>query len=215
MNELLGLTAVEEWNFDGADAMIELDPQIDPNSTAADLLESRNLLQQRRPAEGEIPIQRVLAQQPNNLEALGLLAASYALRLQDDKTTEILKRVEKLDPDNATAYLEVADQLGAMRQYPRSIAMYKVAIERAPWWTNARNGLGLLYTQSGDEDQAQITLNLAHDLDPYNLRTTNYLRLLDQLQKMARKETEPFRSSCMMRRPIRSSPNISAIISES
>ena len=66
--------------------------------------------------------------------------------------------------------------------------MYKIAIERAPWWTSARNGLGLLYTQSGDEDQARITLDAAHTIDPFNLQTTNYLRLLDDLAKFARKE---------------------------
>jgi hypothetical protein len=36
--------------------------------------------------------------------------------------------------------------------------MYKVAIDRAPWWTAPRNGLGLLYTQSGEEDDARGTL---------------------------------------------------------
>jgi tetratricopeptide (TPR) repeat protein len=79
-----------------------------------------------------------------------------------------------------------------MRQYPRSIAKYKIAIERAPWWTDARNGLGLLYTQSGDEDDAKATLDAAHAWDPYNLRTTNYLRLLDDLSGFARKETAHF-----------------------
>src|SRR5262249_41366943 len=53
-------------------------------------------------------------------------------------------------------------------------------------------GLGLLYTQSGDEDDAQATLDAAHELDPFNLRTTNYLRLLEDLNKFARKETANF-----------------------
>ncbi|WP_428940563.1 tetratricopeptide repeat protein [Fontivita pretiosa] len=190
--ELIGKIAVEGWNFDRADAAIAAIRRVDRESIAADLLEARNLLQQRRPADAEIPLRRVLARQPKHLEAMGLLAATFALRLQDDKTAEILKQVEQIDPDNATAYFEVADQLGAMRQYPRAIAMYRIAIERAPWWTAARNGLGLLYTQSGDEDAAQVTLDAAHALDPYNLRTTNYLRLLEDLAKFARQETEHF-----------------------
>ena len=55
-----------------------------------------------------------------------------------------------------------------------------------------RNGLGLLYTQSGDEDAARATLEAAHSLDPFNLRTTNYLRLLDDLSAFARKESAHF-----------------------
>lgn len=192
LNEIIGKVVIDQWNFDAADSAIETLRDVDPDSIAADLLETRNLLQQRRPADAALPVERVLVKQPNNIEALGLFAATYALRLQDDKTEETLKRVEKLDPDNATAYLEVAEQLGALRQYPRAIEKYKVAIERAPWWTAARNGLGLLYTQSGDEDDAKATLDAARILDPFNLRTTNYLRLLDDLQKFARKETEHF-----------------------
>jgi tetratricopeptide (TPR) repeat protein len=191
-HELIGKVAVASWNFDAADESVEAIREIDPHSIAADLLAARNLLQQRRPADAITPLQRVLDQQPNHLEALGLLAATYALQLRDDQTAAVLKRVEKIDPDNASAYFEVADQLGAMRQYPRSIAMYKIAIERAPWWTDARNGLGLLYTQSGDEDAAKITLDAAHEMDPYNLRTTNYLRLLDELAGFTRKESAHF-----------------------
>ena len=188
----MGKLFLAMYNFDATDARIAAIREIDPASIEGDLLLTRNLLHQRRPSDAQEPVRRVLQKQPANLEALGLLAATEALQLHDAKTTEILKEVEKLDPSNATAYLEVAEQLGAMRQYPRAAAMYKVAIERAPWWTTARNGLGLLYTQSGDEDFARITLDAAHSLDPFNHATTNYLRLLDDLAKFARKETEHF-----------------------
>ncbi|HEY7087525.1 MAG TPA: tetratricopeptide repeat protein [Tepidisphaeraceae bacterium] len=191
-HDLLGKIALEQWNFDAADGQVAAIRKVDPNSITADLLETRNFLQQRRPADAEKAVQRVLARQPNHLEALGLLAASFALRLQDDRMNEVLAHVEKIDPDNASAYYEVAEQLGAMRQYPRAIAKYKVAIDRAPWWTAVRNALGLLYTQSGDEDDAKATLDAAHTVDPYNLKTTNYLRLLDDLGKFTRKESAHF-----------------------
>jgi tetratricopeptide (TPR) repeat protein len=189
---LLGEVLLEQWNFDGADGQVAAIRKSDPNSVVADLLETRVLLKSRRPADAENVARRVLAKYPNHLEALGLLAATYALRLEEAKMKEVLAQVEKLDPDNASAYFEVAEQLGAMRQYPRSIAMYQVAIERAPWWTAARNGLGLLYTQSGDEEHAKATLDAAHAVDPFNMKTTNYLRLLDDMAKFARKETEHF-----------------------
>ena len=180
------------YNFDAADRTVAAIRDVDAGSIEADLLLTRSLLHQRRPTDAQDPVRRVLQKQPRHLEALGLVAASEALQLHDTKTAEILKEVEKINPTNATAYLEVAEQLGAMRQYPRAAAMYRIAIERAPWWTTARNGLGLLYTQSGDEDLARITLDAAHSLDPFNHATTNYLRLLDDLAKFARKETEHF-----------------------
>ena len=189
---VLSRILISMFNFDATDQMIDLIRNVDPAAIEADLLETRTLLTQRRPTDAQQPVRRVLAKQPKNLEAMGLLAATEALQLHDEKTAEILKQVEKIDPQNATAYLEVAEALSAMRQYPRSAAMYNVAIERAPWWTTVRNGLGLLYTQSGDEEEAARVLEAARALDPFNHETTNYLRLLDSLSKFARKETEHF-----------------------
>jgi tetratricopeptide (TPR) repeat protein len=190
--QLLGKMAVEGFNFDGADLAIATMRKVNPTSSAADLLEARNLLRQRRPADAEPCLHRVLSAQPKNLETLGLLAAVRSLQLRDEESAGLIQQVETIDPDNASAYFEVADQLSAMRQYPRAAEMYQKAIDRAPWWTAARNGLGLLYTQSGDEDKAMAVLEAARTLDPFNVRTTNYLRLLDDLSHFARKESAHF-----------------------
>jgi tetratricopeptide (TPR) repeat protein len=191
---LAATLAMQRFDFNKADASVAALRKFDPASVSADLIEARNLLLQRQPKDAEGPVQRVLASQPRNMEALGLLAATYALQLQEDKTDEILAQVDAIDVgnDNASAYLEVAEQLGQLRQYPRSEAKYKKAIERAPWWTAAWNGLGLLYTQSGDEDKAYATLRKARELDPFNLETTNHLRLLDDMQSFKRVETDHF-----------------------
>jgi tetratricopeptide (TPR) repeat protein len=189
---LLGLVALDTYNFDGCDKVIASIREVNKNSIVADMIDARSLIQQRRPKDAFEPINRILKRQPKNIEALGLLASAHALRLEDDKAEATLKEVDKLDPDNATAYFDVAEQLGAMRQYPRSADHYKIAIERAPWWTAPRNGLGLLYTQSGDEDEARTVLDAAHEVDPFNLATTNYLRLLDDLSKFAKSETAHF-----------------------
>lgn len=190
--ELLGQVALSEFNFDDCDRASAQMRRSNPDSLRADLLEARSSLHQRRPLDAEPLIRRALRKEPRNTEALGLLAAFYALRLQDEQLSATLKQVDAINPHNATAYLEVAEQLGAMRQYPRAAAMYQVAIDRAPWFTSARNGLGLLYTQSGDEDLARATLEAAHSIDPFNLKTTNYLRLLDDLATFARRETQNF-----------------------
>jgi tetratricopeptide (TPR) repeat protein len=190
--QLAGTIALMGFNFDAVDSAVRDLRKINRHSIAAELLLARNLLLQRTPKAAYEPINRVLDRQPENLEALGLLAAAHALQLRDSDSAAVLRQVDSIDPDNATAYFEVAEQLAAMRQYPRSADMYQVAIDRAPWWTAARNGLGLLYTQSGDEQLAHETLDAAHALDPFNVATTNYLRLLDNLESFARKETEHF-----------------------
>ncbi len=189
---LVGEIKIAQFDFDGGDKAVAAIRNVNPDSPAADLLAAKNLLQQRQPQDAEKPIQHVLAQRPNDIDALGLLAATYALQLQSDKMAAVLAKVDKLDPHNATAYFAVAEQLGAMRQYPRAAQEYQIAVARAPWWTAAQNGLGLLYTQSGDEDKAHVVLHAAHELDPFNLATTNYLRLLGMMDGFARKESDHF-----------------------
>jgi cellulose synthase operon protein C len=189
---LVGEIQLAAFNFNATERAIAHIREVDPDSIDADILEARDYLQQRAAEQAISPLKRVLDQQPGNIEALGLLAAAEALRLNDDTTAAILKQVDQLSPNDARAYMEVADQLGAMRQYPRAAEMYKIAIDRAPWWSEPRNGLGLLYTQSGDEDASRTVLSAAHVLDPFNPRTTNYIRLLDTMAGYARKESAHF-----------------------
>jgi cellulose synthase operon protein C len=189
---LFGRMRLAEFNFDAVDQAVSAIRNVDENSANADLLEARNLLLQRQAKLALPKLQRVLTRQPRNIEAMGLLAGAESLLLHDDKCAAILKQADEIDPGNSEAYFEVAEQLAAMRQYPRSAVMYQIAIQRAPWWTAARNGLGLLYTQSGDEDAARTVLEAAHTLDPFNYSTTNYLRLLDMMDKFARSESAHF-----------------------
>ncbi|MGA3065972.1 MAG: tetratricopeptide repeat protein [Tepidisphaeraceae bacterium] len=189
---LTGRIALQQFNFDAADKAVAEIRKVNPDSIDADLLEARNFMAQRVPKLALPLLQGVLQREPQNVEALGLMAGVQSLLLADDKAAEILKQVDALQPNNASAYFEVAEQLGSMRQYPRAEAMYKIAVDRAPWWAAARNGLGLLYTQSGDEDSARVVLEAAHSLDPFNVRTTNYLRLLDMMDGFARKESAHF-----------------------
>src|SRR5439155_5186928 len=56
---LLGTIALDTFNFDGADTLISSIRGVDRHSPVADLLEARNLLQQRRPFDAVAPIQPV------------------------------------------------------------------------------------------------------------------------------------------------------------
>jgi cellulose synthase operon protein C len=189
---LFGKMSLKQLNFDGVDQAVSAIREENEDSIDADILQGRNLLAQQMPKLALPPLMRALALQPKNLEALGLLAAAQAMLLQDAQTAATLKQADAIAPASPIAYFEVAEQLAAMRQYPRAEAMYQIAVDRAPWWSAARNGLGLLYTQSGDEASARKVLMAAHTVDPFNYSTTNYLRLLDIMAKFARQESAHF-----------------------
>ena len=189
---LTGYIALAQFNFDGADAAIAAVRKIDAGNLECAVLEARSLLHQRTPKEADKVIKGIIEKNPDYVDALALAASAAALQMKDKDVEQLLAKIEKLDPHNASAYFELGEHLGAMRQYPRAEKMYEKAIDRAPWMSEARNGLGLLLTQSGDEDKAKIVLDAAYAYDPFNYRTINYLRLLDRMAKMDRVESKNF-----------------------
>ncbi len=108
---LAGRIAVSEFNFNGGDTATASLRLTDPDSVAADLLEARNLLQQRQPRQAATAVRRVLAKQPHHLEAMGLLAATEALQLHDDQTKHLLADVDRVSP---------ANDAGPTRRWPTS-----------------------------------------------------------------------------------------------
>ena len=68
-----------------------------------------------------------------------------------------------------------------MRQYPRSADHYKIAIERAPWWTAARNGLGTVhhvaFAIGSTEEQLALRARLIeHGLQVTEVRDRTYFQ---------------------------------------
>ncbi len=189
---MFGNNRLEVYDLETADAAVQAIRAVNADSPDADLLDARGLLRARQPAGALAAVDRALKVRPNDLEALGLLAAAYAVDLQDAKSNAVLAKVDQLDPGNATAYFEVAERLSDQSQYPRAAEMYQVAIDRAPWWSGPKNGLGMLLVQDGDEDRAKTVLDAAYAVDPYNLRTVNFRRLLEKMEGFTRTETAHF-----------------------
>jgi tetratricopeptide (TPR) repeat protein len=189
---LAGRAVVDRFSIDGGEETLQSLRRLSPELPQTRLLEARLLLLRRRPAQAAEVLQKLIDEQPANLEALGLLAATRAVQMRDDDAQHLLGLIEKLDPDNASAYAECGHQLEMYRQHARAEQYYVKAVERAPWWTEPRTNLGELYTQHGLEDKARAALEAAYALDPFNFKTVNYLRVLDELATFERYETEHF-----------------------
>lgn len=192
---LLALATAAQFEFAKSDRAVAELRETNPDSLAASVAEVMNLLRQRRIDAAETVVARLLEQRPEHLDMLGLQAAIDALQLRDDAAAEVLKRVETIDPDNATAFAVVGKQLSDLRQYERAEAMLRTAVERAPWWSVPRNELAHLLVQSGKEDEARGVLAAAFAIDPYNRQTLNYQRVLEDMQAFESFETEHFKIS--------------------
>ena len=189
---LLAQIHLDRFGFGEAGDVVAKLRAIDPASAEADLLDARSLLLQRQPGRAMPAVERVLAADADNVEALGLLAAIHALRLEFDQSDAVLAQIDAIDPDDAVGHFAVGEQLAARRQYDRAADVLRVVVDRAPYWTAARNELGELLVQAGREAEATAELSVAVGLDPFAAGTANYLGLLGELANYDRLNTEHF-----------------------
>jgi cellulose synthase operon protein C len=193
VNALLGEVMPDGQQAAGVEKGIAAIREVNPNSIVADALDVELKLQ-RRSFDAALKLaEHLVARQPQNIDALAHLAAVYAARGDTELLNATLAKVDAIDPKDATARLMVGQTLASVYyDAGGAIAFLQEAIDRAPWWTEPQHALGFAYLQTGEEDDARRVLDKAYAVDPYNLLTVNYLRVLDMLVKFRTSESERF-----------------------
>ncbi len=188
----LGRLSVRGYAFDRAGAVAEKLREINPTNPAADLIETRSLLQQRDVAGARALIEANLSRYPGHREFLALNAAAIALTYDREATHEAIRRFEQVSPGNPLAAYTTGVYLSTARQYEEAEAMLREAVELSPNWPTPRIELGLLLMQAAHDEDAQKELTAATRLDPFNKRAANQLAMLNDLLAYDRIETEHF-----------------------
>ncbi len=189
---LIGRMQLDRFGFGEANRVVAMLRSVDPASREADLIEGRSLMLQRQPDLAAVPVLRQLRRDSKDVRALGLLAASFAMRLDADRAAELLAEVDAIKPNDAVARYQVGEQLAITRQYDRAAAVLQEVVDRAPYWTDARNKLAGVYVQAGQEARAIVELRRARELDPFDAETANYLQLLEELAGYEQQATKHF-----------------------
>lgn len=118
--------------------------------------------------------------------------AVSALRYDWEATHTLLDEYDRLSPGSARGYYEAGRALADSRQYAQAAKWLGEAFHRAPAWAAPAAELGLLEVQSGRDQEALIALERAEQLDPYNVRVGNSLKLMREIQTYERTETSHF-----------------------
>ena len=193
VNALLGAVMPDNQEAAGFEKGIAAIRETNPNSIVADALDVQLKLQ-RRSFDAALKLaEKMVARQPQSIAALSHLAAVYAARGDTDLLNATLAKVDAIDPKDAISRLMVGQTLASVYyDAGGAIAFLQEAIDRAPWWTEPQHALGFAYLQTGEEDDARRVLDKAYAVDPYNLLTVNYLRVLDMLVKFKTTESDKF-----------------------
>ncbi len=188
----LAAAAVENWDFDRAEAEANAALEINPNSVAALMALGHTRMLERKFAAAEEVAERILRVNPRSIEGLALLAAAQIRGEKPDAAAATEKRLAAIAPKSAALHFELGFWLSAARQYAEAEREFQKAIEADPTWPEPRTELGLMYMQSGDEPGARRILEASWNLDSFNQQTFNVLELLDQIERFAVHETPHF-----------------------
>ncbi len=193
---ILGQVAVDGFDFDRANAVAdEMDrvaAELGSINAAADGLRVRALLREREAHQAEEPLERLLGAYPNHREGLALAAAAKAGAYEDEQVDAMLAFFDELSPGHPLAWYEVARVRSETRQYAQAADAFAEAIKRQPNWPGPHIDLGLMEMQSGRDAQALSALRRAMELDPFNTRAANSLKLMEELASYQRIESEHF-----------------------
>lgn len=195
----LGRMAVDAFEFAGArDAARQLDKAARllraEGSASALAAEVRALvwLRQKEPDLADEELAPALARYPKRRELLALSAASAALRFDPAERDRRFAAFDALSPGSPAALFQAGKAVAEARQYAEAARLLRLASERQPKWPAPLIELGLLELQSGRDAEATEALRAASALDPFNIRANNSLRLIEELAKYQRVESEHF-----------------------
>jgi len=188
----LAAAAVEQWDFDKAEAEANAALEINPNSAEALVALGHSRMLERKYSAAEEVAQRILSFNPRSIGGLALLAAAQLRGEKPEAAAATEKQLASIAPKSAALPFELGFWLSAARQYGAAEREFRRAIEADPTWPEPRTELGLMYMQSGDEAGARRVLEASWNLDSFNQQTFNVLELLDQIERFAVHETPHF-----------------------
>lgn len=196
---LLGEIRTAQFDFDMAEEVVQRltlnAKKLDGTATMdpeAELLLARVRLKQQDSQAAAEAADRVLAVMPGQPTALALRAAAAAGLFDFEAADSYLARFGALYPGSGQACSEVGRVLSDHRQYADAEKYLRTATKIEPAWAEPAIELGLLLVQAGKDVDARAVLKVAHDLDPFNVRTENSLKLVEELGSYATIESEHF-----------------------
>ncbi|HIF73499.1 MAG TPA: tetratricopeptide repeat protein [Porticoccaceae bacterium] len=166
---------------------------INPNSIDAMETYGQLLLVNGREEEAEDYFTKVLALNPESLKTLSVLAAQAALEERTDDFATYRDRVYSFSPDNPQFLGDIADTFGNNYLFTEAIQYARAAIAADPEYWQGYTLLGSNLIRLGEEEEGKVNLEIGYENDPFNVMTSNMLKVFDTLETYATLESEHFK----------------------
>jgi len=166
---------------------------INPNSVQALETYAQLLMINGREQEAEEYFDKVLELNPESLKTLSVLAASAALEERMDDFAGYQQRVEAFSPGNAEFLGHIADSFGNNYRFEEAVHYARASIEADTEYWQGHTLLGSNLIRLGEEEEGRQSLEIGFDNDPFNVMTSNMLKVFDTLETYATVESEHFK----------------------
>jgi eukaryotic-like serine/threonine-protein kinase len=156
-HSVLGLVAVEEWDWSGAEREFKRSIELNPNLASARAAYAFYLTSMGRHTEALAQIDRAQELDPLNLNVRSHRGLMLAAARRYDEATPQLQSILELEPDHRLALERLAYAFAAKGLYAEAIATHQKLLD-LEGRTEAGAGLGYLYAMSGRREEALALL---------------------------------------------------------
>ncbi|MED5413068.1 MAG: tetratricopeptide repeat protein [Pseudomonadota bacterium] len=166
---------------------------INPSSVIAMEAYGQLLLMASRQDEALEYFERVLNINPESLKTLSILAAQAAFNQREDEYEAFKSRVDEFSPNNPQFLGDVADTFGNNYLFAEAVEFARAAIESDSEYWQGYTLLGSNLIRLGEEEEGKANLEISFENDPFNVLTSNMLKVFDTLETYATLESENFK----------------------
>lgn len=166
---------------------------INPNSIPALETYAQLLMMNGREDEAMAYFTQVLTLNPESLKTLSILAAQAALNERMDEYENYYQQVQAFSPGNAQFLGDIADAFGNNYRFTEAVEYARAALEADPEYWQGYTLLGNNLIRLGEEEEGKANLEIGFENDPFNVMTSNMLKVFDTLETYATLESEHFK----------------------
>ena len=166
---------------------------INPNFVPALETYGQLLIMNSRENEAQNYFDQVLALNPESLKTLSTLAAGAALKEQSEEYERYRARVEAFSPNNSQFLGDIADAFGNNYLFEEAVEYARAAIEADPQYWQGYTLLGSNLIRLGVEEEGKASLEIGFENDPFNVMTSNMLKVFDTLEGYTTQESGHFK----------------------
>lgn len=190
--------ALQSYELDAARRELDLALEVNPKLIDALCYRGDSHLANFQAADAIKVLEEARKLNPVREETLGRLAAAYAVVdgvKEDPKGTRYGKLIDEAIVRNEHCgefFHALGGGLDQCRKFPTAAKYFREAVERMPQLIAPRGELGMTYMRLGEEVEARKHLDESFAMDPFNVRVSNTLKVLEVLDGYAILETEHF-----------------------